>query len=333
MRITIAICTFNRSALLRQCLARMTRMVLPPEVSLELLVVNNNCTDDTDAVLEEFAHTLPLRRVFEPAPGLSNARNAALAMATGEYILFTDDDVLVVESWLVEFTNAIRRYPNAAAVGGVIEPWFQCEPDPDLFSAFRELRIGFCGLDHHCPPGPLALPATLYGANMAYRMAAIDGHRFNPMLGVTPDSSGGGEEHEFLRQLRARGGEVIWWPAMSLRHYVDPRRMTLAYLLQHMFQAGSIDVLMASLAHAGTEKRPPRWLLRRCAETYLSAFLGSYVLPARWLQSTLFMAPLPSGGSRRVRSLALQLEYFYIRVMIEGYRQLGACSKPLGACP
>jgi len=328
MRITIAICTFNRSALLRQCLDQMARMLVPPEVSLELLVVNNNCTDDTDAVLEEFAQTLPLRRVFEPAAGLSNARNAALAEATGEYILFTDDDVLVAEAWLVEFMNGIRVYPHAAAIGGVIEPWFQSEPDPDLFSAFRELRIGFCGLDHHCPPGPLALPATLYGASMAFRMAAIDGHRFNPMLGVTPDSSGGGEEHEFLRQLRARGGEVIWWPAMALRHYVDPRRMTLAYLLQHMFQAGRIDVLMASLAHASTAAKPPRWLWRRCAETYLAAFLGSYVLPARWLQSTLFMAPLPSGGSRKVRSLALQRQYFYIRGMIEGHRQLGASTKP-----
>src|SRR6266571_2679093 len=50
MRITIAICTFNRAALLRQCLDQMARMLVPPEVSLELLVVNNNCTDETDAV-------------------------------------------------------------------------------------------------------------------------------------------------------------------------------------------------------------------------------------------------------------------------------------------
>ncbi|PYR14271.1 MAG: hypothetical protein DMF94_34585 [Acidobacteria bacterium] len=329
MRITIAICTFNRSALLRQCLDQMARMLVPPEVSLELLVVNNNCTDDTDAVLEEFAQTLPLRRVFEPAAGLSNARNAALAEATGEYILFTDDDVLVAESWLVEFMNGIRRYPHAAAIGGVIEPWFPCEPDPNLLRAFPELRTGFCGLDHNCPPGPLAPPATLYGANMAYRMAAIDGHRFNLLLGPTPDSSGAFDEVEFLERLRARGGEVIWWPAMTLRHYVDPSRMTRSYLLRYALHTGRISVVMGSLALARTEKQPPpRWLWRRCAETYLAAFLGSYVLPARLLQSTLFTAPLPSGGSRKVRSLALQRQYFYIRGMIEGHRQLGASTKP-----
>ena len=89
------------------------------------------------------------------------------------------------------------------------------------------------------------------------------------------------------------------------------------------------EYVASHLALARTEKQPPpRWLWRRCAETYLAAFLGSYVLPARWLQSTLFMAPLPSGGSRKVRSLALQRQYFYIRGMIEGHRQLGASTKP-----
>ena len=54
MRLTVAICTRNRSAFLRQTLRQMTRLTLPPEVEWELLVVNNNCVDDTDEVINSF---------------------------------------------------------------------------------------------------------------------------------------------------------------------------------------------------------------------------------------------------------------------------------------
>ena len=100
MRVTIAICTWNRCDLLRQTLERMTGLMQPPGTEWELLVVNNNCTDGTDQVLSGFEGRLPLRRVFESRPGQSNARNAAVGAARGEFILWTDDDVLVDPNWL-----------------------------------------------------------------------------------------------------------------------------------------------------------------------------------------------------------------------------------------
>src|SRR5207253_11169792 len=100
MHATVAICTWNRSQLLRQTLDQFLDLAIPAGMTWELLVVNNNSTDDTDVVLAEFESRLPLRRLFEREPGLSHARNAALAAATGDYILFTDDDVLIAQSWL-----------------------------------------------------------------------------------------------------------------------------------------------------------------------------------------------------------------------------------------
>ena len=94
----------------------------------ELLVVNNNCTDGTDEVIRTFQDRLPVRRVFEPRPGLSHARNRAIAEATGDYILWTDDDVTVCRDWLVVYTDAFRRWPDAAVFGGPIQPWFDGTP-------------------------------------------------------------------------------------------------------------------------------------------------------------------------------------------------------------
>src|SRR5213593_3681732 len=118
MDLTVAICTWNRWRLLHQALEQMTKLVIPHDVEWELLVVNNNCTDATDRVIEEFASRLPLRRLFEPKPGLSNARNAAVREARGEYILWTDDDTQVDEHWVATYVRAFQQWPNAAFFGG-----------------------------------------------------------------------------------------------------------------------------------------------------------------------------------------------------------------------
>jgi glycosyltransferase involved in cell wall biosynthesis len=95
MKLSIAICTLLERTL--DSIVRATQ----PTAGWELIVVNNNCTDGTEAMLERFAARLPLKRVFEAAPGLSNARNAAIKVASGDYLIWTDDDVLVGTDWLV----------------------------------------------------------------------------------------------------------------------------------------------------------------------------------------------------------------------------------------
>ena len=164
--LTVAICTYNRCALLEQTLENLTK-VNEPTGPWSILVVDNNSSDNTAGVVERYAERLSIRRVFEPTQGLSKARNRALREVSTDYIVFTDDDVLVAENWLVGLANAIKRYPDAAALGGPIEPWFPCEPDSELMDAFYWLRSGFCGLDHGRPEGPLAKGMHDWGANFA----------------------------------------------------------------------------------------------------------------------------------------------------------------------
>ena len=86
MRIDVAICTWNRSRLLAPTLERLRELEVPQHVDWQVIVVDNNCTDDTAATLQRFAGRLPLRTTFEPRPGHSNARNRAVAEATGDLV-------------------------------------------------------------------------------------------------------------------------------------------------------------------------------------------------------------------------------------------------------
>ena len=93
-KLTIVIATYNRAPYLLRTLKSLTNQTLDPE-RFEILVVNNNSTDDTKEVFARFATlypTLSLRMVDELQQGISYVRNRGIAEAAGEYIVFLDDD-------------------------------------------------------------------------------------------------------------------------------------------------------------------------------------------------------------------------------------------------
>ncbi len=307
MRVTVAICTWNRAALLDQTFGRLQCLRIPDGVTWELIVVNNNSTDDTEAVIARHTSKLPLRPLFQPKQGLSNARNCVLDHAEGSLLLWTDDDVLVDPDWLASAVDTFMRYgANAAAVGGPVEPWFLVEAEPALLEAFPILRMGFCGVEHGTEECTLADHQEILGANMAFRMDAIRGLRFNPQLGRNGNWQGMGEDSEYVRRLRQRGGTVYWSPKMRLKHYVDPKCMTLEYLTKFYEAMGETAVRESGTsAVVPTIRGYPRWLVRR----YLAAY-------AHWLVRRVTRG--------RKRALASLREVCYLRGMLNGHRALQA---------
>jgi glucosyl-dolichyl phosphate glucuronosyltransferase len=273
MRVTVAICTWNRAPLLRQTLAQLQRLDVPADVTWDLVIVNNNSTDETAEVVREFMKRLPIKYIVEPTAGLSVARNTALRIAEGEIVLFTDDDVLVAPGWLAACVAGYMRFPSAGVFGGPIRAWFPVEPDPLLAAAFPILARGFCGHDHGRPLGPLPDDQTVVGANMAFRAAAIQGLAFDPRHGPKGDQRDSGEELDFVELVRARGHAVIWIPEMHLQHYVDPARMSLAYLRNLTEGHGAYLARRPGALDTSLMLGAPRWAWRTAATQ-----LARYVL-------------------------------------------------------
>ncbi len=269
MRVTVVICTWNRCELLRQTLDGLTKISVPPDTCWDILVVNNNCSDDTSSVVRTFCGRLEIREVLESRPGLSHARNRALQEVTSAYLVWIDDDVLVDREWLSALVGAVRRHPDVHAFGGLIEPWFVVEPDPVLLEAFPALQGGFCGLDYGSAERYLGPEEPVYGANMAFAVGPLRGLMFNPALGTVQGSGFGGEEEEFLAQLRRRGGEALWVPSMRVRHYVDPQRMTTEYLTKFAYDRGRTFIRLGRPTSEVRLLGVPRWVLRRWIAAYL----------------------------------------------------------------
>lgn len=216
--------------------------IAPPQVDgWELLVVDNNSTDSTRAVVAEFESALPVRYVFEAEQGLSLARNRAIREFRGDLLLFTDDDVTVDRSWLVAYEHAALRFPHAWFFGGRIVPfWPEGRPrwlKDESLALISGVLVNFqLGNETHefCSDDPLP-----FGASFALRRAAIDAiGAFRRDLGVNGGVPGRGEESEYLARVRNAGGRGVYVGTAAVHHWTDCRRLTTGYLYEYGIQTG-----------------------------------------------------------------------------------------------
>jgi glycosyltransferase involved in cell wall biosynthesis len=313
MKVTVAICTWNRAALLDRTLAGMTHLRVPDGVEWELLVVNNNCSDDTDRVLSRYCQSLPLRRVFESRQGLCHARNAAIREATGELLVWTDDDVLVDVAWLQEYLAAAALFPEAAFLGGTIEPWFESPPPRWVRRNLKVLEgplvIRQLGMDIRA----LSDEETPFGANMAFRTSVLRRFRFDTSIGHVGDRIRGGDETDVMERLRAGGFHGVWVGTARVRHYVPRSRMSVRYLAKWCRDAGSGQAERWIGGQGAELFGMPRWALR------------SYV--QNWA-AVLVLGPLRGPGWARAFMARERLGAF-----LRELRRLRACAKPTTGGP
>lgn len=267
LRLTVAICTWNRCSSLEQTLRGFTAVAAPAGATWELLIVNNNCTDRTDAVVGAFEERLPVRHVFEKRPGLSHARNRAVAEATGDYIIWTDDDVTVCTGWLSAYAEAFRRFPDAAIFGGPIQPWFDGDPPDWLRRIYPKIAGVYAARDFGAEPIPFTPQVIPWGANYVIRAREQSAHPYDPDLGYRPGRMVGWEETEVIQALLAGGAEGRWVPGASLKHHVPKTRQTTKYLRQHFYNRGIYYGARWDQIDRRLVFGRPRWLWKRVVES------------------------------------------------------------------
>lgn len=287
MKLSVAICTRNRSTSLRRTLESIANTRIPPELQWEVLVVNNNSTDDTDLVIDNFSDRLPVRRLFESARGLSNARNTAVTAARGEYIIWTDDDVVVTSSWLDAYCRAIDQWRNAVLFGGPIRPHF-AEPVPRwLQQGWSAVPAAFAAVDLGEEPVIFSVleGKIPYGANFGIRRTEQLKHPYNLLLGAGTNYYA--EETTVIIEILKGGAEGRWVPAAAVDHIISTERMSVGYLSQYYERLGRTLYYLDHRTAGDNEARlfgRPRWIWRSIAEGELKYWASRLFEPSiRWL--------------------------------------------------
>lgn len=262
LSVTIAVCTRDRPEGLARLLDSMAALpATADEVKVELLVVDNASVDGS---IPGIAAACGARYVREARPGLDFARNRAAREATGDWLIFFDDDVVVDPGWLIAFQATLTEHPDAAAVTGAVVPLALDTDAQVLFEHRGGFRTTFdLTRFQGTAPTDLTYPAGGgafgTGANMAVRMdvlAALGG--FDEALDTGPPLPGGGDLDLFQRVVRA-GHVLVLEPGCLVFH--EHRRDMAALYRQLGRSWGTSHAAMWSKAYRTDPALRPR--LRR----------------------------------------------------------------------
>ena len=252
--VTVAVCTYNRADLLLHCLEGLARQSLPA-AQWPLLLVDNNCSDGTAALVERYRPRLPqLRLIREPRQGLSQARNAALEACTTPFLAYLDDDAIPPPTWVEQLAAYLATAPaEVAVVGGPVQPILEA-PLPAWLPAWV---AGYLTIIDLGPTPRLSASESMFaGANVTFRCAALrQVGGFCPQLGRQGANLMSNEEIYLWQLLRRRGWLCAWRPEIPVRHHVGAERVRYGWFMRRMRAEGRSATVMARLL--GEPEGPP----------------------------------------------------------------------------
>ncbi len=282
-RVVVGFCTFNRAARLPALVAALREQRC--DEPFELLVVDNNSTDETQDVLQCLtAQAGPLLRcVKETSQGIVPARNRLLAEAAhATFLLMLDDDELPTPGWVQAGLSGLRD-EGADCVGGRVRVKFEPGARPDWLV---DDLLGFLAeVDHGDRPFVIADSSKpIWTANVGYRMSVFqEGLRFDSRYSRVGKDVGGGEDvimFERLLELRRR---IQYRPDMVVEHFVESWRLQRTYFLRVHFSSGVRAGLYATEVAGRTLAGVPLYLFPQAVRQgwrALAAALGG----RRWLR-------------------------------------------------
>lgn len=249
---SICVCTFNRAALLRETLAAMQEMIAPPDCDVEIVIVDNNSTDDTRAVVEEAARRGGPRIVYarETRQGKSFALNTALQLMRGDVLALTDDDVIPARDWLARIVSDFRTRDVTFVFGKVLPRWSVTPPPEllvprarDVWGPLALVDYGDAAVDYVAESTSQPLPI---GANLSFvRSALVTIGGWRTDLGKVNNTLISGEDHEIFMRLRRHNLYSGYYdPELCVRHYVPAERLTRRYFRRWFFWHGKTQALM-----------------------------------------------------------------------------------------
>lgn len=227
--VTLLVCTFNRSGDLREMLETALAQETDGSFNYEVLVVDNNSSDDTREVVEGFiarGHR-NLRYRFEARQGKAYALNTGLSAARGSIYTIADDDFVLPPKWIKNIVEAFRAHPDVSFVSGKVLPLWQSEvpawTGPEHWSALALADYGDEAFFTDERRQVCLLACSFRRADVE----AVGG--YHSALGVSRDLIGGVEDLEILQRLWKAGKRGIYVPGITFQHKVPPSRVTKSY--------------------------------------------------------------------------------------------------------
>jgi glycosyltransferase involved in cell wall biosynthesis len=228
IRIDAILPTYNRADRLHDALQAHAGMDIPQHVQYRLIVVDNNSTDTTPAVVEAFRERalIDCDYVFEPRQGLSHARNAGLGRVNADIVAFIDDDCYPATDWLSIMAGCMTGEAEAGLLGGSAFLFDQDDLPITIMTDPQPARLS-----------PQTLFSGIAGLNFCFPARLLDAiGNFDTCLGAGSMTKSA-EDIDFFYRTMLAGQTVDYLPELKVYHHHgrkrpdDKQRLLDGYLL------------------------------------------------------------------------------------------------------
>ncbi len=228
--ISICICTFRRPEQIEHLLNLLDRQESNGLFNFSIVVVDNDARESARNVVESRARKLNVPIVYrvEVRQNIAIARNTSVALASGEFVAFIDDDEEPANDWLMRMYQVLLKYRADGVLGPVLPKFEESAPNWALAGKVFQRPNFATGTEIHW--------STTGTGNVLIRRVVLlesDGP-FNPQLGA------GGEDTDFFRRAMFRGRVCVWAAEAVCKERVSPERTRVAFQLRRALLRGKI---------------------------------------------------------------------------------------------
>ncbi|MDO9280001.1 MAG: glycosyltransferase family 2 protein [Polaromonas sp.] len=300
LEISVCICTYKRPELLGLLLESLAKQTYPLE-KFEVIVVDNDIKKSAMHVVSQASQRYPalaIRYATEPTQGISNARNKTVELATGKLLAFIDDDEWAVKNWLEDMNNCLYKYKCDGVLGPVT-------PEYPKMSKAWVINCGFFQRQRFIT-GESISANDCYTSNLLIASSKINSRYPYPF--DIKFSLSGGEDTDYFKWLKERGGNIIWCNTAEVHETVPLSRQTLSYILKRCFRTSTV---YWQITYA---KYPKSWII---LNTILGIIGGTIlitlailILPFSIVTALFFLTKGIKGFGRAAASTSLPINSY-----------------------
>lgn len=225
---SVIICTYNRELYLPKCLEHLKNQTADPK-SYEIVIVNNNSSDSTDAICKEFCAKNPalqITYIIETTPGLSAARNCGIQNSKGELLCFIDDDGFAFPDYVTTIQQYAENpaYSNYISFGGKVIPCYNEGKEPKWLSSFIDGVVSKVDLGENIKDFDKKYPA---GCNMIFRKSFFEAYG-----GFNTDLHTRGDDKFIFDKLKKAHLKTLYIPSLKVEHFIDDYRLEKSFIIR-----------------------------------------------------------------------------------------------------
>jgi glucosyl-dolichyl phosphate glucuronosyltransferase len=237
LRFSLIICTYNRASYLKETIEAILTKFRNKD-NFELLIIDNNSSDHTIQVVEQFAHNPVLKYFLEEKQGVSHARNRGMAEAKNDVFILLDDDIDIQDDYL-DLCEKLYSNDSNTIIGGKVLPYNVDIP------AWLPSKFYYIASIFDLGDNPKHV-TKLMGANYSMRReVAQKVGLYNPELGRVGKSLMGGEENDYFMRAHQMGLNILYHPGLVVYHKIE-NKLNKDYIFNYASHIGDAEAFIDS---------------------------------------------------------------------------------------